>query len=156
MNSTDADSEPEVDDLPRPPAKFQFSLLEFLTAVTLISIVLGPVMRIRRIGELAEILVFMTVICGFVWTAHFFANWILTPRGRRPAMLAAGWFWGFAGCMLLLCGLHELAYMFDFQDTDVREPRLLLWLFNRLFLFAGGVCFAAALVIGQHNRRSTA
>jgi hypothetical protein len=154
MNVADGISNDPDDEGSRPPAKFQFSLLEFLTTVTLISVVLGPVMRIRKIGELAETLVFTTVICGLVWTAHLFANWVLTPRERRSALLASGWFWGFVGCLFLLCGLHEVAYLFDFQDTDVREPRLLLWLFNRLFLFAGGVCFAVALIIGRHNRRS--
>jgi hypothetical protein len=133
MNADETNTTNAKDDS-RPPATFQFSLLEFLVLITLISVVTGLTSRFAGVEAVWALFggsVLVSLLCVF---AHFVAEWLLTPPERRSYIWASPVFWSAVGFVLLATTTSAMVEFVD-RWTDPRKPD-----FSPSFLY----CTAAA------------
>src|SRR5262245_59219762 len=106
--------------------RFQFSLLDFLVAVTLISIGLGPALHFFGIRALVPILGIAIAVTLLAGTAHIIAEWLLASPKKLPPVFATSWFWFALGIVLIGITTSEILELLDrFIGPEMRKPQVI-------------------------------
>src|SRR5947207_6083993 len=100
MKSNDRDFSEAPAEEPESGVWLQYSLLDYFIVFTLVAVCLMPFLRYMGVEGIAVFAGLALLIGWLTLSAHWFANWILTPRERRPWLIATIWFWVSAGIVL--------------------------------------------------------